>query len=101
MVVVLPPPLTPTTMKTNGFVCEKSQAGKRPCKFSVSRVILQQPIEAEQLQKLLGGARTDLLKEFVSAKTGRPFQAHLVLDAKGKVTFEFPPRETGAVEDKR
>jgi DNA topoisomerase-3 len=83
------------------FVCEKSQAEKKPCKFSVGKVILQQPIEAAQLQKLLGGEKTDLLTKFVSSKTGRPFQAHLIMDAKGKVTFDFPPRESDAVGSKR
>ena len=75
------------------FVCEKSQAEKKPCKFSVGKTILQQPIETAQLQKLLAGEKTDLLTKFVSSKTGRPFQAFLVMDEKGKVTFDFPPRE--------
>jgi DNA-directed RNA polymerase subunit RPC12/RpoP len=75
------------------FVCEKSQAEKKPCKFSVGKTILQQPIEVTQLQKLLAGEKTDLLTKFVSSKTGRPFQAYLVMDEKGKVTFDFPPRE--------
>jgi DNA topoisomerase-3 len=75
------------------FVCEKSQAEKRPCKFSVGKLILQQPVEAAQLQKLLAGEKTDLLTKFVSSKTGRPFQAFLVMDEKGKVTFDFPPRD--------
>ncbi len=75
------------------FVCEKSQAEKKSCKFSVGKTILQQPIEVAQLQKLLAGEKTDLLTKFVSSKTGRPFQAFLVMDEKGKVTFDFPPRE--------
>ena len=75
------------------YVCEKSQAEKRPCKFKVNKVILQQPIDRAQAAKLLAENRTDLLKQFVS-KTGRPFPACLVMDDMGKVTFEFPPRET-------
>ena len=75
------------------YVCEKSQAEKRPCRFKISRDILQQPIERTQAQKLLAASRTDLLAKFVSAKTGRPFPAFLVMDDAGKVTFEFPPRE--------
>jgi len=74
------------------YVCEKSQADKRPCKFKVGKTILQQPIEPPQLQKLLGTHKTDLLDKFIS-KAGRPFPAYLVMDDKGKVTFEFPPRE--------
>ena len=74
------------------YVCEKSQADKRPCKFKVGKTILEQPIEALQVQKLLEARKTDLLDKFIS-KAGRPFPAYLVMDDKGKVTFEFPPRE--------
>ncbi len=53
---------------------------------------MQQPIEPEQAQKLLAARKTDLLQQFIS-KAGKPFPAYLVMDDKGKVTFEFPPRE--------
>ena len=75
-----------------GYLCEKSQAEKRPCKFKISKAILQQPIEPAQASKLLAENKTDLLKQFIS-KAGRPFPAYLVMDDMGKVTFEFPPRE--------
>ena len=81
-----------------GYLCEKSQADSKPCRFKISREILQQPIEPAQAQKLLATRKTDLLGKFIS-KTGRPFPAYLVMDDKGKVTFEFPPRE-GEVESK-
>jgi DNA topoisomerase-3 len=73
------------------YVCEKSQADKRPCRFKVNKAILQQPIDREQLQKLVDSGRTDLLPQFIS-KSGRPFAAFLVLDDKQKVSFEFPPK---------
>jgi DNA topoisomerase-3 len=79
------------------YVCEKSQADKRPCKFKISKMILQQPIDRAQAAKLLADNRTDLLKEFIS-KAGRPFPAYLVMDDMGKVTFEFPPREAEATK---
>jgi DNA topoisomerase-3 len=75
-----------------GYLCEKSQADARPCKFKINREILQQPIEPAQAQKLLAASKTDLLHKFIS-KAGKPFPAYLVMDDKGKVTFEFPPRE--------
>jgi len=81
-----------------GYLCEKSQADSKPCRFKISREILQQPIEPAQAQKLLATRKTDLLGKFIS-KTGRPFPAYLVMDDKGKVTFEFPRRE-GEVESK-
>ncbi|MSU58110.1 MAG: DNA topoisomerase III [Pedosphaera sp.] len=74
------------------YLCEKSQAEKRSCKFKVSREILQQPIDHAQLQKLLTTQRSDLMDKFIS-KAGKPFPAFLVMDDNGKVTFEFPPRE--------
>jgi DNA topoisomerase III len=74
------------------FLCEQSQAEKKPCKFKVGKTILQRPIEKEQLQRLLQGGKTDLLENFIS-KAGRPFSAYLVVDDSGKVAFEFPPRE--------
>jgi DNA topoisomerase-3 len=72
------------------YVCEKSQAEKRPCKFKISKTILQQPIDRAQAAKLLAESKTELLKQFIS-KGGRPFQAYLAMDDEGKVTFEFPP----------
>lgn len=74
------------------YLCEKSQAEKRPCKFKISKVILQQPIDRAQAAKLLVEGRTDILSQFIS-KTGRPFRAYLVMDETGKANFEFPPRE--------
>jgi DNA topoisomerase-3 len=77
------------------YLCEKSQAEKRPCKFKISKTILQQSIDPAQAAKLLAGGKTDLLTQFIS-KAGRPFPAYLVMDDMGKVTFEFPPREAEA-----
>ena len=68
---------------------------KKPCKFKIGKVILQQPIDQKQAAKLLAGQKTDLLPNFVSSKTGRTFAAYLVLDDNDKATFEFPPRESG------
>jgi DNA topoisomerase-3 len=75
-----------------GFVCERSQVDKRPCKFKIGKLILQQPIDRAQAVKLLAQGKTDLMDKFIS-KAGRPFPAYLVLDDLGKVGFEFPPRE--------
>jgi DNA topoisomerase-3 len=75
------------------YVCEKSQADKKPCKFKVGKVIAQQPVDPVQLKKLIETGRTDLLTHFIS-KAGRPFSAFLVMDDQNKVTFEFPPRDS-------
>ncbi len=78
------------------YLCEKSQLETKPCKFSVGKTILEQAVERDQMKKLLAGEKTDLLGKFISAKTGKPFAAYLVLDEKGKVTFDFPPRDMQA-----
>ena len=36
-----------------GYLCEKSQAEAKPCKFKISKAILEQPIEPAQAQKIL------------------------------------------------
>jgi Zn finger protein HypA/HybF involved in hydrogenase expression len=75
------------------YVCENSQAEKKACKFKTGKIICQQPIEREQVSKLLSAGKTDLMEKFIS-KAGRPFAAYLVLDDSGKATFEFAPRDT-------
>ncbi len=74
------------------YRCEHTQRERRPCRFRSGKVILEQPVPREQMAKLLAERRTDKLEHFVSRKTGRPFAAFLVLDAQGKVGFEFPER---------
>ena len=78
------------------YVCEKSvptEAQPTPsCDFKTGQIILQQPIEREQMSKLLATGKTDLLDKFVSMRTRRAFKAHLAWDAEaGKVNFEFAP----------
>jgi DNA topoisomerase-3 len=73
------------------YLCEKSVGPERSCDFRSGRVILQRPIEREQMLKLLSTGRTDLLHRFISKK-GRPFSAFLVRGADGKVGFQFAPR---------
>jgi DNA topoisomerase-3 len=75
------------------YVCEKSVGAARSCDFRTGKIILQQPIERAQLQKLLATGRTDLLPRFISKK-GRPFRAFLVKTPGGKIGFEFQPRAT-------
>jgi len=64
----------------------------RSCDFKTGTVILQQPVDAAQIRRLLENGRTDLLRGFVSARTRRRFSAYLVRGADGKVGFEFEPR---------
>jgi len=75
-----------------GYLCEKSQLDAKSCKFKLGKTILEQPIELAQAQKILADGKSDLLDKFIS-KAGKPFPAYLVMDTKGKITFDFPPRE--------
>jgi DNA topoisomerase III len=81
----------------SNYVCEKSvPTNEQPtpsCTFKTGKVILQQPVEREQVQKLLATGKTDLLDKFVSMRTRRAFKAFLTWNKdEGKVTFEFEPR---------
>jgi DNA topoisomerase-3 len=88
------------------YVCDKSVptlAQPTPsCDFKTGQIILQQPVTREQMVRLLGTGKTDMLDKFVSMRTRRPFKAMLAWDAEaGKVGFEFapskfPPRKTAA-----
>src|SRR6476620_9589351 len=81
------------------YVCEKSvptAAQPTPsCDFKTGQIILQQPVDREQMHKLLATGKTDLLDKFVSMRTRRPFKAFLAWDKEaGKVNFEFEQRES-------
>ncbi|WP_418146310.1 DNA topoisomerase III [Variovorax paradoxus] len=85
----------------SNYVCEKSvptTAQPTPsCTFKTGKIILQQPVERAQMEKLLATGKTDLLDKFVSMRTRRAFKAFLTWNAEeGKVTFEFAPREGGS-----
>ncbi|MDR5818894.1 DNA topoisomerase III [Caballeronia sp. LZ043] len=75
------------------YVCENSVANPKTCDFRSGKVILQQEIAREQMQKLLGEGRTDLLTGFKSSRTGRNFKAFLVKQPDGKIGFEFEKKE--------
>ncbi len=89
------------------YVCEKSvptEAQVTPsCDFKSGQIILQQPIERDQMTKLLETGKTDLLDKFVSMRTRRSFKAFLSWNKEeNKVGFEFeaskyPPRKTAAL----
>jgi len=90
----------------SNYVCSKAvptAAQPTPsCTFKSGKIILQQPVEREQMHKLLETGKTDLLDKFVSMRTRRAFKAHLAWDKEaGKVNFEFapskfPPRKPAA-----
>ncbi|MBK6789683.1 MAG: DNA topoisomerase III [Rubrivivax sp.] len=77
----------------SSYVCEHAVGAHVTCDFKSGKIILQQPVEREQMTRLLATGKTALLENFVSNKTRRKFKAYLAFDAKeGKVTFQFEPR---------
>ncbi len=76
----------------NAFVCANYKPGNAGCPFRVGRIILGRTISQEEFLQLLREKKTPLLKGFRSNRTKRLFDAYLVLDDKGKVGFDFPPR---------
>ena len=74
------------------YACERSLGSAKSCDFRSGRIILQRPMEREQMVKLLTTGKTDLLHKFISKK-GRPFSAYLAKGPDGKVGFEFAPRK--------
>jgi DNA topoisomerase-3 len=57
------------------YVCERSvPTAAQPvpsCDFKSGQIILQQPVEPEQMRKLLAEGKTDVLDKFVSMRTRR------------------------------
>ena len=85
----------------SSYYCEKTiptiAQATPTCDFKSGRIILQQPVEPEQMAKLLATGKTDLLDKFVSMRTRRGFKAFLAWNKEdGKVAFEFEPRPEGA-----
>ncbi|MCS7102161.1 MAG: DNA topoisomerase III, partial [Burkholderiaceae bacterium] len=74
------------------YVCEKAVGAARSCDFRSGKVILQQPVDAAQMRKLLAEGRSDLLRGFVSNRTRRKFAAFLVRKPDGSIGFEFEAR---------
>jgi DNA topoisomerase-3 len=89
---------SPVHAHGSNYVCSRAvPTAEQPtpsCNFKSGQIILQQPIERAQMEKLLASGKTDLLDKFISNRTRRAFKAHLVWDKEaGKVGFEFEQRE--------
>ena len=74
-----------------GYVSQ-SYVDKKPSGLSLPKVLLGKEIPLEEIKNLLAGKKTALIKGFRSNKTRRLFDAFLTLE-KGKLKFDFPPRE--------
>ena len=82
-----------------GYVCEKTL--QKQCDFRVGKTILQQPISAEEVAKILSEGRSSELNDFVSNRTKRKFSAFLVLGKDGSVGFEFSQQKSKPARRKK
>jgi DNA topoisomerase-3 len=85
----------------NGYRCRATLIDPPQCDFRLGSTILNQPLTPEVVEELLTAKRTRLLEGFISARTRRPFKAHLTLEASGKVGFAFPENGTASKAPRR
>lgn len=71
--------------KSGHFYCNRFNDG---CKFYVGE-ILGKKISETQVKKLLQNKKTDVIKGFVSQKSGKAFDAALIVTEDGKISFNF------------
>ncbi|RUM37352.1 MAG: DNA topoisomerase III [Desulfobulbus sp.] len=74
------------------FMSESAITGDKKKGLRIGKVILGRHIDRDYVEQLLKDGKTELINGFISKKK-RPFDAYLLLDSKGKLTFEFPPRK--------
>jgi DNA topoisomerase-3 len=80
------------------FLSESALDGDKDKGLRISKIILGRRIDADYVAQLLEDGRTELITGFISKKK-RPFDAYLILDNKGKISFEFPPRKRKGKEE--
>lgn len=76
----------------NAYQCERSINGESKDTFRMSRTMLGKALQPDEIATLLETGKTPLIKGFKSKRTGRLFDAFLLLKPGGKIGFEFPPR---------
>lgn len=69
------------------YACEAVKDGE--CGFVIWKKIAGKEITPLQAQQLIAMGTTDLIKGFVSTRTGKKFDAKLVLDDNKETRFEF------------
>jgi len=82
---------TPVFETPAAFMSESALAGDRKKGLRISKIILGRRIDPDHIRQLLREGKTELINGFIS-KRKKPFDAYLLLDDKGKLSFEFPPR---------
>ncbi len=86
---------TPVYEAPMAFMSESALTGDKKKGLRIGKIILGRHIDRDYVEQLLKVGKTELINGFISKKK-RPFDAYLLLDNKGKLTFEFPPRKKRA-----
>lgn len=76
-----------------GYLSESALENDDKNGLRISKIILGKTISPDDIRQLLEQGKTPLLKGFISKKR-KPFDAYLLLDKRGKISFEFPPRRS-------
>ena len=75
-----------------GYMSESAMNGDEKKGLRISKIILSKTLTENDIKTLLSDGKSPLIKGFISKKR-KPFDAYLLLDNKGKISFEFPPRK--------
>ena len=81
------------------FMSESALEGDKKKGLRIGKVILGRRIDRDYVEQMLKNGKTELINGFISKKK-RPFDAYLLLDNKGKISFEFPPRKKKGMKKK-
>lgn len=83
---------TPVFDTPTAYMSASALEGDQKKGLRISKMILGRRIDQDHIVQLLDSGKTQLITGFTS-KRKKPFDAYLLLDDKGKITFEFPPRK--------
>lgn len=74
------------------YLSESAMEGDKEKGLRISKIILEKEISPHHIQQLLSKGKTELISGFIS-KRKKPFDAYLILEENGKISFDFPPRK--------
>ena len=83
---------TPVFETPAAYMSESKLDGDKDKGLQISKIILDREITGDHIRQLLTDGKTELITKFISKKK-RPFDAYLLINKAGKITFEFPPRK--------
>lgn len=83
---------TPVFETPTAYMSGSRLDGDKEKGLQIGKVILSRAITCDHIRQLLSDGKTELIPNFISKKK-RPFDAYLVMNKAGKISFEFPPRK--------